>query len=613
MVVRGPLSWLLRGWSLEAKSLTLIGGTLLISLFVASFFIQFLARRLVMETTRQAARDFATSVVAWEHLGNVGMERRTERAEVPPVDQERREILIQLRNDLLSTSFSFDLLRLDTDREYEDLGGKPPSTPGERDLLEKLEVKYQQWLERTKTERSNDAFADELATKNDKGNRDKLAYEIPSPNREDVVFREVGPVDGYYYYYHPVRFRDRCITCHGRKYPAAADAESNAISDLAEDASPFRVIRVKMPYENTRVWTIWSLSILITVGLIVLAVTSFIVHRILKRLVIKPLSHLREVSDAISAGNWERRAAINTEDEFHALSQAYNGMLRRIIESQSQLQGLNRQLDDRIDQLAQANLQLFEANKLKSDFLANITHELRTPLNSILGFSDMLLASGQLSDKLRRYAENIQTSGRHLLALITDVLDLAKMEAGKMEVHPTHFELRPIVHSQCEMIRKQADDKNIEIQIEDAGESTFVYQDQTKLQQILTNLLSNAIKFTPEGGLVTVRLEVTENRLFLSVADTGVGIPEDDFEIIFQKFRQSSTTSSSDAMTREYSGTGLGLSIVRELCKLLGGDIQLCSELGKGSTFRVIVPSHFGEQLSAAPNRPVNFEPTESD
>jgi signal transduction histidine kinase len=220
-----------------------------------------------------------------------------------------------------------------------------------------------------------------------------------------------------------------------------------------------------------------------------------------------------------------------------------------------------------------------------------MSHELRTPLNSIIGFSEVLQSLDALNDKQKRYAATIHKSGRDLLEMINDILDLAKMEAGKMEVRLTEFRIDAVIHEQCDLVSTMAEDKNIDLRVEIDKDLPLLYQDQTKVQQILTNLLSNAIKFTPEGGRITVGAKSDpKGRIEFWVADTGVGIPAHEKEIIFEKFRQGKAVLGRDNLTREYSGTGLGLSIVKELCKLLGGEVTLESELGKGSTFRVILP-----------------------
>jgi signal transduction histidine kinase len=267
-------------------------------------------------------------------------------------------------------------------------------------------------------------------------------------------------------------------------------------------------------------------------------------------------------------------------------------MLRQLLSQQSELRHVNGELDNRLDELAQANLRLYEMNRLKSDFLATVSHELRTPLNSILGFSDVLSGIDALDEKQLRYVGNIKRSGRMLLEMINDILDLAKVESGKMEVRLSEFKINALVGAQCDMARPLAEKKNIDLDCDAPATLPPLRQDQAKVQQILNNLLSNAIKFTPEGGRIFVTALRDElGDLRLKVADTGIGISPDEQQLVFEKFRQAtSALPDGDAMTREYSGTGLGLSIVRELCRLLGGDVSLESELGKGSTFTIRLP-----------------------
>jgi signal transduction histidine kinase len=197
-----------------------------------------------------------------------------------------------------------------------------------------------------------------------------------------------------------------------------------------------------------------------------------------------------------------------------------------------------------------------------------------------------------LDDKQKRYVGNIQRSGRMLLEMINDILDLAKMESGKMEVRLSEFPIGELIAAQCDMARPLAERKNIDVDCDIEPDLPTMFQDQGKVQQILNNLLSNAIKFTPEGGRIVISARRSAlGNLLMAVADTGVGIADEDQTAIFEKFRQgASALSGGDAMTREHSGTGLGLSIVKELCKLLGGEVYLESQLGKGSTFTVELP-----------------------
>jgi two-component system sensor histidine kinase BarA len=322
---------------------------------------------------------------------------------------------------------------------------------------------------------------------------------------------------------------------------------------------------------------------------------------------------LKEVSDAISRGNLDRRADIRTGDEFEELSQAYNRMLRHLVAVQEELRQVNSALDNKVDELAQANMQLFELNNIKNEFMATMTHELRTPLNSILGFSDVLAGADNLTEKQQRYLKNIQTSGKDLLTLVNDILDLAKIEAGKMDLHIVEFSVGDLVERLAGMMKPLAERRNIEVTCEVDPRLPLLEQDTGKIQQILYNLLSNAVKFTPEGGRVQLNANLRDEKTFeLVVEDTGVGIPLEDQETIFEKFRQGNTTPGvrQSTLTREYAGTGLGLSIVRELAKLLGGDVTLASELGRGSKFTVTLPVLLKEQprlLSEVLARPLDL------
>ncbi len=326
-------------------------------------------------------------------------------------------------------------------------------------------------------------------------------------------------------------------------------------------------------------------------------VTSFLAmlaaYAIVRYIIVKPVQHLKDVSDEIARGNLNHRAEISTGDEFEELSHAFNRMLRHMMTVNDELRQLNDSLDGKIDQLAQANMELFNNNKLKDDFLATISHELRTPLNSILGFSDILQTAANLDDRQKRYVQNIQTSGQSLMVQINDLLDLAKIESGKMQLNPGEVQLADILDLQVQQIMPLADRKNIDLRIDQPSSPLpSLNQDRSKISQILQNLLSNAIKFTPEGGRVRVSSRLIDpDFVEFSVEDTGIGIPLQEQEHIFEKFRQGSTVPGGrDHVKREYEGTGLGLSIVRELARLMGGDVSLRSEFGKGSLFGVRLP-----------------------
>ena len=387
-----------------------------------------------------------------------------------------------------------------------------------------------------------------------------------------------------YQYVAPLHLTTSCMSCH----PVLA--QGSPIYTKVGDV--FRAVSITMPVERANRAVQRNRGILILTAIVTAFLAMVISYVIVRYVIVKPVKHLKDVSEAVSSGNLDVRADIQTRDEFEELCHAFNRMLRNLVAMQEELRGLNRQLDKKVDELAQANMALFEMNRLKSDFLATMSHELRTPLNSIIGFSEVLSSNDRLSEKERRYATNIQTSGKMLLGLINDILDLAKIESGKMELHLEEFSIRDVVEGLFTMARPIAEKKSIELDVAIDPDVPVVHQDAGKLQQILYNLLSNAIKFTPEGGRVVVSAETTETDLVLAVEDTGLGIAPEDRERIFEKFRQgaSGLVGGETTLTRQYSGSGLGLSIVRELCRMLGGEISLESELGKGSTFTVRLP-----------------------
>lgn len=402
--------------------------------------------------------------------------------------------------------------------------------------------------------------------------------------------------DGRYHYYQPLRLERTCWNCH---------REIMGDSSL-ELGSTLGVIQVTIPEppakkESARLWT------LLLGGAIMTAFLGVIVFYIVIRVVVvKPLRSLREVSEAIGRGDVSKRAELQTGDEFEALGVAFNKMLRYLVATQERLGALNSELEKKVDELAQANLKLFESNRVKSDFMATMSHELRTPLNSILGFSQILGSIQSLDDRQRKYVNNINNSGNSLLNMINNILDMAKIEDGRVEVKLSDFRIEAVALAQCDMARPLVDKKNLDLTTRFAPNLPAMRQDEARIQQILNNLLSNAIKFTPEGGQIQVSIDrimrppTTKSLttadsaeipfLEMKVRDSGVGVAEEDRQIIFEKFRQGKSSASGSAMTREYSGSGLGLSIVRELCHLLEGEIQLESQPGFGSVFTVLLP-----------------------
>jgi two-component system sensor histidine kinase BarA len=377
---------------------------------------------------------------------------------------------------------------------------------------------------------------------------------------------------------------------------------------------------------------------LFAAGCVALGFAVLVFYLVTNKIILSPVRRLRETAEEVREGNLDTRSDIQTRDEFEDLAEAFNEMLTALQAQQKQLRAINASLDEKLNELTERNVALYEAAKLKGEFLANVTHELRTPLNSILGFAELLDEgfgrevetdeSGRLA-KRRRYVENILTAGRALLDLITGLLEMAKVEAGKMEM-----QLRPVdIRERCEqlaaLMKPVADKRGVELRVELAEDMPRVETDARKLQQVIFNLLSNAIKFTADAHeaereaaqlreyageargvvrtpLVTLRAErlVTRTgasagalaggspaaaevgeRVRISVLDTGPGIKREDLGRIFEKFTQLDT-----GYARKHAGTGLGLAICKELTSMLQGELIVQSDPGMGSMFSVILP-----------------------
>ena len=430
--------------------------------------------------------------------------------------------------------------------------------------------------------------------------RDWEAWEKLRSGEKEVV-KEIGGELNQYQYYVAFRASKSCFSCHNHEYlEHSVDADGHEIKREIDDF--LGVAKITLPLDRVRASLARTNAFVISAELLKVVLAIVAIYLVLRYVVTKPVMHLKKVSDAIAHGKLDMRADIRTGDEFEELSHAFNRMLRHLVTVQEELRSVNADLDGKVDELARVNLRLYELNNIKNEFLATMSHELRTPLNSILGFSDVLNTADNLSDKQRRYVGNIQIAGRNLLSLVNDILDLAKIESGKMELHLVETSLTDLIERQTSAMAPQAEKKNIELAGQVDPDVPRLFQDVGKLQQILNNLLSNAIKFTPEGGRVRVRAGCREEtRFFVEVEDTGIGIPLEEQERIFEKFRQGRLQlGQEDALTRQFEGTGLGLSIVKELCKLLGGEITLVSEFGKGSTFTISLPLRL--ELSASPS-----------
>jgi signal transduction histidine kinase len=281
---------------------------------------------------------------------------------------------------------------------------------------------------------------------------------------------------------------------------------------------------------------------------------------------------------------------------------------QQLRESNELLKRQNQELEAQRQQIQLQNLKLIEASQLKSQFLATMSHELRTPLNAIIGFSQLLLrrSKGSLTDSQTDMVERILNNGKHLLELLNDILDLSKIEAGRLELKPEYFDLIHVVNTTVEELRSLADEKHLSLQVSIDLQDTEVFTDPSRLRQILVNLLSNAIKFTESGG-VWVRVNPLSadhsDRITISVKDTGIGIAQNQLKQIFEPFRQIDQTT-----TRKHPGTGLGLAITDSLVRMMQGKIFVESQVDQGTTFRVELPRHLpSSDRASAPDSIFNL------
>ena len=246
----------------------------------------------------------------------------------------------------------------------------------------------------------------------------------------------------------------------------------------------------------------------------------------------------------------------------------------------------------KLDQLTEQSAQFEIASKHKTEFLANMSHELRTPLNAIIGFSEVLIERmfGELNDKQADYLKDIHGSGKHLLSLINDILDLSKIEAGHMELELASFDLPTALSNAMTLVRERALRHGIELSLKVDPQTGEIEADERKFKQIVLNLLSNAVKFTPDGGRVDVSARMFDRRVEVAVRDTGIGIAPEDQGALFEEFKQVGGDHAGKA-----EGTGLGLALAKSLVELHGGEIRLASAPGMGSTFSFTLPIRHGE------------------
>jgi two-component system, NtrC family, sensor kinase len=332
---------------------------------------------------------------------------------------------------------------------------------------------------------------------------------------------------------------------------------------------------------------IWRTALLLVAFLLLAIATSVL----LARRLVRPIESIQAAAAKIGSGSLNQRIEIPSQDELGALAEEFNRMASRLQESYSSLEQKveerTRELATALKELDEKGRELEAASRHKSQFLANMSHELRTPLNAIIGFSQVLAEKlfGEVNEKQEEYLDDILTSANHLLALINDVLDLSKVEAGQVELEVASFSLREALELGVVTVRERAINDGVQLTLATNGGVDLVVGDERRIRQVIFNLLSNAVKFTPAGGAVDVQAAEVDGEVQISVTDSGPGIAAADQERIFEEFQQT------DAGVEQREGTGLGLALSKRLVELHGGRIWVDSEPGKGSTFVFTLPA----------------------
>ncbi len=408
-------------------------------------------------------------------------------------------------------------------------------------------------------------------------------------------YRTVGNKRLYYTARPLVMRESSCLECHST--PAAAPksqlatyGDKSGFGWQMNDVIAAQTIYVPADDVISHTWR--NMTVIMAIFSAIFTIAILAINRLLKRTVIQPIRHLTTIARYLSNSSltpeqvkeFETPTIVKVaqrQDEPGQLARTFQHMAREVSERE---QTLSRAVEERTAQLAERTKEAQEANQAKSQFLANMSHELRTPLNVILGFSQLMVRTRSLDPTQRSYLHTINRSGEHLLGLINNVLDLAKIEAGKVTLNETEVDLNGVLDWLQPMFQFKAQSKGIEFLIE-RGDSLpdRIQTDESKLRQILVNLIGNAIKFTQTGS-VTLRVSIAQpNTLKFEIEDTGVGIASDELAQLFQPFVQAKSGRGAQ------EGTGLGLAIAQQFVQLMGGELTAQSQIGVGTVFRFAI------------------------
>ncbi|MCF6157682.1 MAG: response regulator [wastewater metagenome] len=407
---------------------------------------------------------------------------------------------------------------------------------------------------------------------------------------EDIV--RGGRAERYMY---ALYVKEDCLLCHGSQEKAPEFVKKNYDIGYNYKVGEVRgAISVVIPREIAEqrfaanvifFITLSSVSVVLVVAIIFLTTRRFV----------RPIEQLTDtVTRIIKTGDFTTMVDISSKDEVGILSRAFNELSEKCHYTYATLE---QKIAEKTAHLQKANVALERANKMKSEFLATMSHELRTPLNAIIGFAEVLRDKicGELTEEQTEFVKDIHSSGLHLLQMINDILDLSKIEAGKMELQYEIFPVPEAIQEVYTILKGLANKKEQRLTITIQPDVNTIEADRVKFKQILYNLLSNAIKFTPQNGSITLEAQVKDDRLQVSVADTGIGMKPEEQEKVFKEFWQADSS-----FARRYEGTGLGLALSKKIIEMHGGKIWFESEYGKGSTFYFSLPLHVRYQAAQA-------------
>jgi len=386
-------------------------------------------------------------------------------------------------------------------------------------------------------------------------------------------------------YLYALYVKEECLLCHGPKedapefirnnYDAGYDYKVGELRGAISVIIPKEIAEQRFAANFIFFITVGSISIVLIVTIIFLTTGKFM----------KPIEKLTTTVTSIkNTGDLTTKVDVVSKDEVGKLGRAFNDLSVKL---QSTYASLELQIAEKTAHLQKAVLALERANKMKSEFMANMSHELRTPLNAIIGFAEVLRdkISGDLNDEQLDFVNDIHGSGLHLLQMINDILDLSKVEAGRMELQYEIFPVHDAIEDVHTILKGLANKKHLELKTTILTEVGDIEADRVKFKQILYNLLSNAIKFTPENGHINVDAGIMDDMLQVSVSDTGIGMKPDDQEKVFKEFWQADSS-----FARKYEGTGLGLALTKRIVEMHGGNIRFESEYEKGSIFYFALP-----------------------